>query len=161
MTAEQALQLVRRLLALAAPDSGAAPEEARSAALQAARLIVQHGLLDREPIDLAQVTRLALRVLQLERALAAERADRCCRGPPSGHRARPPGSVRDSAASPGTPTVEPGERVAAVVRAAEGVAAETAFRVVETAYRAMIRATESISRQRKPSRLRPWKVRVG
>jgi hypothetical protein len=71
VTPAHALQRVRKLLALAAQDSGATQEESRSAALAAAHLITQHRLLDRErhAVDLADVTRLALRVLELERLL--------------------------------------------------------------------------------------------
>ena len=76
MTPENARARARKLLALAAPGSGAAPEEARSAAHAAARLILEHHLLDggAAPIDLDQVTELALRAMELEHALAAERA---------------------------------------------------------------------------------------
>ena len=78
MTPAHALERVRRLLALAAPDSGAAPEEARNAAVKAVHLIMAHRLLDRErrAVDLAEVTRLAVRVLELEGLLAEERAAR-------------------------------------------------------------------------------------
>jgi len=45
MTRERALERIRKLLALAAPGSGAAEEEARTAAVQAARLMSEHGLV--------------------------------------------------------------------------------------------------------------------
>ena len=78
MTPTHALQVVRRLLALAAPNSGTTQEESRSAAVKAAHLIVEHQLLDRprHAVDLAVVTRLSLRLLELERLLAEERAAR-------------------------------------------------------------------------------------
>jgi hypothetical protein len=71
MRAEHALKLVRRLLALAAVDSGATQEESRTAALAAAHLILEHGLLDRprRAVDLADIARLSLRLLELERLL--------------------------------------------------------------------------------------------
>jgi hypothetical protein len=78
VTHDRALERVRRLLALAGDGSGAPEEEARNAALAAAHLIVEHRLLDRRhhAVDLAVVTRLSLRVLELERLLAVERAAR-------------------------------------------------------------------------------------
>jgi hypothetical protein len=79
MTPQKALERVEKLLALAGPNSGASEEESRSAAVAAARLIAQHGLSigDRPPvsaIDLDEVTRLALRVMELEGLLADRRA---------------------------------------------------------------------------------------
>lgn len=79
MTRDHVAERIRRLMALAAPGSGAAEEERRSAAAQVVRLMVEHGLGpgDRTPasaIDLEQVADLSLRVLCLEHTLAAERA---------------------------------------------------------------------------------------
>jgi hypothetical protein len=78
MTPQQALLRVGRLLAVTAPGSGASEHEARNAALVACRLVLEHRLLDRERrvVDLADVTKLALQVLRLERLLAVERAAR-------------------------------------------------------------------------------------
>ena len=44
MTRDKALERIGKLLALAAPGSGATEEEARTAAVQAARLMAEHGL---------------------------------------------------------------------------------------------------------------------
>lgn len=77
MTRDKALDRARKLLALAAPGSGASSEEARSAAVTAAALIVEHALLDGgspSTIDLGRVANLALRVIELEHMLIAERA---------------------------------------------------------------------------------------
>lgn len=77
MTRDRAAQRVRKLLALAANGSGAAPEEARNAALAAANLIVAHGLLDgsgpKPAIDLDQVAAVSVRCLELEHRLDEER----------------------------------------------------------------------------------------
>jgi hypothetical protein len=74
VTPERARERARKLLALAAEGSGATLEEARSAAVAAANLIVEHHLLDGDPrasaIDIDQVTELALRAMELEHALA-------------------------------------------------------------------------------------------
>jgi uncharacterized protein DUF2786 len=79
MLREKALERVRKLLALAAPGSGASEEEARSAAVQVARLIAEHGLSvgngsPASPVDLDEVTGLAFRVLELEQRLARTKA---------------------------------------------------------------------------------------
>ena len=82
MTPHAALVRVGHLLALAARDSGASEEEARTAGLAASRLISEHHLLDRSrAVDLALVTRLSLRVLELERLLR-ELAARAARSRP-------------------------------------------------------------------------------
>jgi len=76
MTRDHALDRIGKLMALAALNSGASQEEARSAAVAAVRLMLAHGLTpggERPGIDLDEVTRLAFRVLALERQLAAER----------------------------------------------------------------------------------------
>jgi hypothetical protein len=81
MSPERALVCVGHLLALTARDSGTSEEEARTAAVAACRLIVEHHLLDRDrAVDLALATRLALRVARLERALKEERAARSAEG---------------------------------------------------------------------------------
>jgi uncharacterized protein DUF2786 len=79
MLREKAIERVRKLLALASPGSGASEEEARSAAVQVARLVAEHGLTvgDGSPpsaVDLDQVTSLAFRVIELEQALARTKA---------------------------------------------------------------------------------------
>jgi hypothetical protein len=77
VTPERARERVRKLLALAAVGSGATQEEARNAALAAAHLILEHGLLDggqSSPVDLDEVAVIALKAIELERLLAAERA---------------------------------------------------------------------------------------
>jgi hypothetical protein len=78
MTQQQALERIRQLLALANPSAGTTEEEARTAAVAAARMINEFGIvLGTEArcsaIDRAEVTRLALRVLALEKALAVRR----------------------------------------------------------------------------------------
>jgi uncharacterized protein DUF2786 len=79
MLREKAIERVRKLLALASPGSGASEEEARTAAMQAVRLVAEHGLsVDDAPpasaVDLDQVTTLAFRVIELEQALARTKA---------------------------------------------------------------------------------------
>jgi hypothetical protein len=78
MTRDQVAERIRRLMALAARGSGAAEEEARTAALTAVRTMLEHGLFPGEsrtsPIDLDEVAALALHAAQLEQTLASERA---------------------------------------------------------------------------------------
>ncbi len=76
MTRDHALARVRKLLALAGPSSGAAENERRNAALQAAHLVLEHHLLDggAAPISLDQVADLALHAAALEHQLVTERA---------------------------------------------------------------------------------------
>lgn len=78
MTPERALDRIRKLLALAAPASGAAEEERRTAALSAATMMHEHGLspglAPASGIDLDDVAALALRVVELEYLVTSERA---------------------------------------------------------------------------------------
>jgi hypothetical protein len=79
MLREKAIERVQKLLKLAAPNSGATEEEARSAAVQAVRLVAEHGLSvgdapQASAVDLDQVTRLAFRVIELEHALERTKA---------------------------------------------------------------------------------------
>jgi hypothetical protein len=71
VTRDSALSRVGKLLALAAAGSGATEEDARSAAVAAARLMVEHHLLDpaASPTDIDEVAGLALRVMELEHML--------------------------------------------------------------------------------------------
>jgi hypothetical protein len=78
VTRDSALARTRKLLALAARGSGASEDEARNAAVAAARLVLEHGLLDDRgqspsPIDLDQVASLSFRVLELEHLVSTER----------------------------------------------------------------------------------------
>jgi hypothetical protein len=75
VTPERALARIEKLLALAGPASGAAEEERRTAAVEAVRLMAEHGLTpgQADAIDLDEVAALALHAAKLERVLAAER----------------------------------------------------------------------------------------
>ncbi len=77
MTRERVLDRIRKLMALAGPGSGAAPEEARSAAAQAIRLMHEHGLIPgsssapaASAIDLDAVASLSFQVIELENRIA-------------------------------------------------------------------------------------------
>jgi hypothetical protein len=78
MTPERALARVMKLLALAAPNSGASEEERWTAALTAAAMMHEHGFVPSNPttsaIDLDEVVALALHAAELEHLLASERA---------------------------------------------------------------------------------------
>jgi hypothetical protein len=85
MTRETALDRLRKLLALAGPNSGATEEERRTAAVQAVRVMVEHGLQPtvaswgsspQPAIDFDKVTALAFRVLELEQQLAESERQR-------------------------------------------------------------------------------------
>lgn len=80
MTPERALARIERLLALAGPMSGAPEELRRTAAVAAVKMMSEHGFTPGRPgkapvgaVDLDDVTRLALRALELEHQLDAER----------------------------------------------------------------------------------------
>jgi hypothetical protein len=77
----RALERIRKLLALAREGSGATEEEARTAAMQAVRMMSEHGIgpgdgPQSSTVDLDQVAALALRVVSLERLLADREAER-------------------------------------------------------------------------------------
>jgi hypothetical protein len=80
VTRETALARIQKLLALAATGSGASEEEARTAAVQAARMMSEHGLAPgtasagTSAIDPMKVADLALQVMGLEQLLAERRA---------------------------------------------------------------------------------------
>lgn len=78
MTRDRALERIEKLMALAASASGASEEEARSAAVQAVRLMAEHGLTPgaaspTSGIDLDSVARLSFRVIELEKLLDERR----------------------------------------------------------------------------------------
>jgi len=77
VTRDAACRRIQKLLALAAPGSGASEEERRTAAVQVVRLMTEHGFVPGDApasaIDLAEVAALSLRVLELEHLLATER----------------------------------------------------------------------------------------
>jgi len=89
VTRSKALERTRKLLALAAPGSGASEEEARTAAAQAVRLMSEYGLAPgggpestssgsastSSPLDELEISALKLQVAALERLLAARQAE--------------------------------------------------------------------------------------
>lgn len=82
MPRDHAAERIRRLMALAAVGSGATEEEARTAALAAVRMMLQHDVVPGDQpapaIDLDEVAALSFRVLELEHLLAEQRTAHAC-----------------------------------------------------------------------------------